>query len=121
MEENSNSAKPYDLTAINQLCENNKPFMAKLLAVFKEATAADLEALKTAAGQGDWAEVAGLAHKMKASIAHFGVTSLKEPLKDLEHPGNSDPQYLKSLVNKVESVVQDVFAHLAQEFPEVFG
>jgi HPt (histidine-containing phosphotransfer) domain-containing protein len=120
MDEN-NSAKPYDLTAIYQLCENNKPFMAKLLVVFKEATSTDLAALKTAAAQGNWTEAGGLAHKMKSAIAHFGVTSLKEALQNLEHQGDSDPQYLRSLVSEVDSVVQNVFAHLAQEFPEVFS
>jgi len=120
MNEN-NSAKPYDLTAIYQLCDDNKPFMAKLLVVFKEATTTDLAALKAAAAHGDWTEVGGLAHKMKSAIAHFGVTSLKETLLHLEHPGNSDPEYLRSLVNEVDSILQNVFAHLAQEFPEVFS
>jgi HPt (histidine-containing phosphotransfer) domain-containing protein len=121
MDNNNGNGKPYDLTMINAMCDGNTPFLEKLLQVFVDNIAQDTRAIKEAAGEGNWAEVGQLAHKMKSSLAHFKVDSLKDTIRGLEHPGNTDTQTLNTYVADFEIVINDVLTNLKQEFPAVFN
>lgn len=121
METTGTTNKPYDLTAIKAMCDNNISFLNKLLVVFTDNLAIDLNAMKEAASVNNWPEVGQMAHKMKSSLMHFGVVSLKDTIAGLEHYGNSSEQALNGLVIEFESVVNSVIIHLKQEFPDVFN
>jgi len=115
------NSKPYDLTTILAICDNNQPFLEKLLVVFADNVALDMQTLKQAASAGNWYEVGQLAHKMKSSLTHFGVNSLKDTISKLEHYGNSDAATLNLLVAEFDSVVSEVLVQLKQEFPTVLN
>ena len=73
----SNSNKLYDLTTIYAICDRNPQFLDKLIKVFAENVLSDLETMKNGSSRGDWSEVGQVAHKMKPSLNHFGINSLK--------------------------------------------
>jgi two-component system, sensor histidine kinase len=109
--------KPYDLTEIKAMCDDNIPFLEKLVAVFMETLRTELANVKQGAATGDWEMVGKSAHKIKPSLVHFSITSLKEVIYGLEHYENSDPAHLRSLVDKLEEVINDVLVNLQAEFP----
>ena len=121
MDTNENAGKPYDLTSIFAISEDNPGFLAKLILVFSDNISNDILLINEAAKVGKWDEVGQLAHKMKPSLKHFGVTSLVDVIADLEHQTSSDTQYLNSLVNELDNVLNAVLSGLRSEFPEVFN
>jgi len=117
----NNGNRPYDLTVINALCYNNPQFLEKLLLVFTENVIIDVAAIKTAASEGNWSEAAKVAHKIKPSISHFGIYSLKDVIRGLENYENSNRQQLNLQVTELDAVINDVLLNLTQEFPEIFN
>ena len=111
--------KPYDLTEIKAMCDENIPFLEKLVAVFMETLRTELANVKQGAAEGNWEMVGRAAHKIKPSLIHFCVTSLKDVIFQLEHYENSTPQQLNALVITLESVLNDVLVNLKEEFPNV--
>ncbi|MFI5157497.1 MAG: Hpt domain-containing protein [Sphingobacteriales bacterium] len=112
--------KPYDLTTIYAISDNNPEFLEKLLVVFTDAVSADITALKAAANNNNWLEVGQLAHKIKPSLSHFGITSLTDVIRGLEHNTATDATYLKAMVNQLDNVMNSVILGLREEFPAVF-
>jgi len=121
MDTNGNPGKPYDLTSIFAITEDNPGFLAKLINVFYDNISNDILLINEAANAGRWDEVRQLAHKMKPSLKHFGITSLVDVIAGLEHQGDVDPQRLKGLVNQLDSVINEVLNGLRNEFPEDFN
>lgn len=117
----SSTEKLYDLTTIYAISDKNPQFLEKLLQVFADNVAADLKQLNAAADEGNWEEVSSLAHKMKPSLNHFGVNSLKDVVLSLEHPGNFNLNHFTSLVSELDRVVKEVLSGLKNDFPNVFN
>ena len=88
--------------------------------IFAENVTADLQFLNKAANAGSLLEMSQLAHKMKPSLNHFGVTSLKEVMVSLEHPDNLNRSDIAYLVSELNRVVTEVLLGLQNDFPEVF-
>lgn len=116
---NSNDNKPYDLTEIKAMCDDNIAFLEKLVAVFMETLKAELANVKEGAATGNWDMVGKAAHKIKPSLIHFSITSLKDVISGLEHHESSNPEHLQTLVAKLEEVITDVLVNLKAEFPGV--
>lgn len=116
---NNNSNKPYDLTELKDMCDDNPAFLGKLVAVFMETLKTELANVKEGAADGNWEIVGKAAHKIKPSLIHFHVTSLKDVIFGLEHHENSDPAQLGLLVNKLEEVINDVLVNLKAEFADI--
>ncbi|MGN6178286.1 MAG: Hpt domain-containing protein [Mucilaginibacter sp.] len=113
---NSDGSKPYDLTDIKAMCDDNISFLEKLVAVFMETISVELATIQEGAAAGNWEMVSKAAHKIKPSLIHFGVTSLKDVVLELEHYQNSDPAHLKALVAQLVEVINDVLVNLKAEF-----
>ena len=116
----SSAEKLYDLTSIYAISDKNPQFLEKLLKVFTENLAADLSMLNAAADEGNWEHVSSIAHKMKPSLIHFGVISLKGVMLDLEHPRNFNQNHFIALVSELDRVVNEVLYGLKSDFPQVF-
>ena len=84
------NSKPYDLTEVKAMCDDNIPFLEKLVAVFMETLRTELANVKHGAAENNWEMVGKAAHKIKPSLVHFSITSLKDVIFGLEHYENSD-------------------------------
>ncbi len=98
------------------MCDDNIPFLEKLVAVFMETLRTELANVKQGAAENDWEMVGKAAHKIKPSLVHFSITSLKDVIFGLEHYENSDPAQLRAYVAKLEEVINDVLVNLQAEF-----
>jgi HPt (histidine-containing phosphotransfer) domain-containing protein len=114
---NNSDNKPYDLTEIKAMCDDNTAFLEKLVAVFVETINTELTVVKEGAAAGNWEVVGKAAHKVKPSLIHFGITSLKDVILGLEHYQNNDAAHLKVLAAKFEEVMNEVLVNLKAEFP----
>jgi len=121
MDSNKSTGKLYDLTTIFAITEDNPGFLLKLISVFHDNISNDILLINEAAKAGRWAEVGQLAHKMKPSLKHFGIDSLVDVIANLEHPANTNPQYLNLLVTELDSVLKAVLNGLKTEFPDIFN
>jgi HPt (histidine-containing phosphotransfer) domain-containing protein len=121
MDTNNTNNKPYDLTTIYAISDDNAEFLEQLLIVFTDTVSQDVSSIKIAAAENNWGEVAQLAHKIKPSLTHFGINSLKEVINGLEHYQNSNQESLKAMVNLLDVVMNDVLTNLRAEFPVVFN
>ena len=119
--ENSSVNKPYDLTMIYAISDNNPEFFGQLLQVFADTTEKDNELLKQTAAKGDWREVGQLVHKMKSSLSHFQVKALSDIVPKLEYYQNSSADELQLQVQKFDHVISDVLSSLKAEFPEILS
>jgi len=117
----SSTEKLYDLTTIHAISDKNPQFLEKLLLVFADNVSADIKLLKEAAADGNWGEVSSLAHKMKPSLHHFGVNSLKDVILSLEHPKNFDLSHFTFLVAELDHVISEVLLGLKNDFPHLFN
>jgi HPt (histidine-containing phosphotransfer) domain-containing protein len=120
MDMNEEAGKPYDLTSIFAISDNNPQFLEKLLLIFAENISNDLRLINEAANTGNWQAVGQLAHKMKPSLTHFGINSLQDVIRNLEHPAGYDVQHLNSLVAQLNSVINKVLTGLKNEFSAIF-
>ena len=118
MDTNTGS-KPYDLTEIKEMCDDNISFLERLLAVFVETLKTELVNIKEGAAAGNWEIVGKAAHKIKPSLIHFHITSLKDVIFGLEHYENSSAAQLGSFVTELEKVINDVLINLKAEFPGI--
>lgn len=114
---NDDGNKPYDLAGIKAMCDDNISFLERLVAVFQETLQTELAVVKQGAAEGNWEIVGKAAHKIKPSLIHFGITSLKDVIAGLEHYENSDQAHLNTLVTKLDDVINDVLVNLKVEFP----
>lgn len=121
MDTGNTNNKPYDLTTIYAISDNNAEFLKQLLIVFTDTVSHDISAIKIAAEANNWAEVGQLAHKIKPSLSHFSINSLKEVINGLEHHQNANQESLKAMVNLLDVVMNDVLTNLKAEFPDVFN
>jgi HPt (histidine-containing phosphotransfer) domain-containing protein len=119
--ENGGHNKPYDLTMIYAISDNNPEFFGQLLQVFADTTEKDNELLKQTAAKGDWREVGQLVHKMKSSLSHFQVGALTDIVPKLEYYQNSSTDELQLQVQKFDHVIKDVLSNLRAEFPGIFN
>jgi hypothetical protein len=117
----SSTDKLYDLTTIYAISDNNPQFLEKLLLIFADNVNSDLQLLKQAANAGDWHEVGQLAHKMKPSLNHFGVTCVKDVILGLEHSENYEYRHITFLISELERVISEVLLGLKTEFPVIFN
>jgi HPt (histidine-containing phosphotransfer) domain-containing protein len=114
------AGKPYDLTTIYAISDDNQEFLEQLLIVFTNTVSQDVAAMRVAADNNNWAEVGKIAHKIKPSVSHFGINSLTDVIRGLEHNNGADEIQLSALVNQLETVMNSVVVGLKEEFPNVF-
>lgn len=121
MDINETNDKPYDLTTILAISEHSPQFLAQLILVFCDNISNDILLIKEAAHVGNWEEAGKLVHKLKPSLAHFGVNSAKDIVIILEHPENKDPEYLHLLIAELDRIIIKVLSALKNEFPHIFN
>ncbi|MDB5132325.1 MAG: Hpt sensor hybrid histidine kinase [Mucilaginibacter sp.] len=115
-ENNEHGNKPYDLAAIKSITGDNHGFLEKLISVFISTISADLQLLKEKAKQGNWNDVASIAHKIKSPLSQFGIDT-GGAVENLEIQDGFSTDELLSFADKLAAVLNEVIIHLKQEFP----
>ncbi len=104
----------YNLSQLEELAGGSQEFVESMVDTFLEHTPQQVIDLRAAFDANDMDSLGKLGHKIKPNIDLFGITSLHEAIRVIEHNGKhgvNDPVLEKSL-NTVETVLNETFNQL---------
>ncbi len=117
----STEQKFYDLELIRNLTKNQKDSMIRMLEVFIEKSASELQQLNEFTDQKDWEKVASITHKMKPSFAYLSMKQLESLVQQIHHLSKSKDQLsvIPKLVQNVNSLLNFVIEQLKEEIKKM--
>ncbi len=115
-----NSAPLYDLRVLKDLSNNDPGFISKMTNLFCTQTPETVEKMIEHFNAGDLVSMGKLAHKIKPSISHLQIHSIKEDINTLEKAGKEKkvlPE-LEDILNKVKQTIEAVVQQMQQTTPK---
>ena len=108
----------YDLTNLKNQTGNDDDFLKQMVALFIIQISEQIEKMKIAIQQKDWAEIRFIMHKMKSAITIFGIKSLRELIHEIEImiPDNIDESKITENLETIENVLQQCIMQLKKDF-----
>ncbi len=82
--ENKPAIPLYDLKKLEQIAQNNQPFVLKMVTLFSRQAPADVREIEMAFEKQDYHTVRSVAHRMKPSIDNMGILSLHDLIREIE-------------------------------------
>ncbi|MCX7861672.1 MAG: Hpt domain-containing protein [Bacteroidales bacterium] len=94
----------YNIAYFLDVSFGDKALMRELIQIFEEQIPVFVSGIKKANAEGDYKQIAAIAHKAKSSVAVFGMTAWEEKLKQLQVDiiNNQIPQNIEELVQQFE-------------------
>lgn len=108
----------YDLTNLKNQTGNDDEFLQQMVALFITQIGEQIEKMKIAVQQKDWAEIRFIVHKMKSAVTIFGIKSLRGLIHEIEImiPDNIDENKITGNLETIENVLQQCIKQLKMEF-----
>lgn len=103
-----------DLTYITQVAKGNTDFIHDMVDIFISKTPAYLEEMRSYLDAQDWPALGFLAHKLKATYAYMGISTLKQILVLIEKSAKTEtdleliPGHLDFLVLHTKQAMQEL-------------
>lgn len=104
----------YNPTFLFELVNGDRIQLRKMEAIFVAQVNETIQKMDESVQAGDWLQVAGLAHRIKASIDIMQIEVLKTPIRFLEEEGRKGKNinkleenllYIKTILNDVISEI----------------
>lgn len=76
---------PLDLSYLSEMSGDSAEFMIEMIDMFKQQTPMYMVDLKSAVAKQDWANVSGVAHKIKPTFAYIGRMDAKDFMQQMEN------------------------------------
>lgn len=107
----------FDSSLLREVCKNDTQFMHRMMALFIKVVDEALPELQRMRGEQDFEGISRLVHKLKPSIEHMAITSVKESVQFLEKANNepSKEAELYRQLDKLVSVLQQVREQVSKE------
>jgi CheY-like chemotaxis protein/HPt (histidine-containing phosphotransfer) domain-containing protein len=107
----------YDLSMIQSVSGGDDAFIKKMISLFIQTVPQNVQELVDAAGNGNWEQVAKMAHKLKSTIDSMGIRSIHDVIRTVESHAKTRDQLeqIPELVRQVESVVSSCILQLQLE------
>jgi len=102
----------YDLTDIEILSKNDDALFGKVLNILISMFSSEIENVKILAKDDKWKEVAEIVHKLKTSLTHIRVVSLKQTVKDLEDYEQFGSEKLNRLATEFCDALENMLIYL---------
>jgi PAS domain S-box-containing protein len=111
-----NVAPLYDLSALKDLSNNDQEFITKMTNLFCAQTPVTINKMIEHYNSGDLVSMGKLAHKIKPTLNHLQILSIKEDIRTIEKAGKegSPPPELKAILTKVKNTVKNVVQQMQQ-------
>jgi HPt (histidine-containing phosphotransfer) domain-containing protein len=113
MELNKNIDVP-QLNYLNEITSGSAELLNQIVGLFIVETPKDLEKLLLFSNAGQWELTGKQAHKLKSSVANFGLVDLKELFLKIEQAGKQMqqtkeiPVWVAQAILRVETVVRQL-------------
>lgn len=101
-----NNEKICDFTYLSDTMGGDKHLIKEVMDVFLEQIPEDLQIINNAILNTDYATIKSFAHKMKSSVAMFGISVLKPVLQEMNDLGASETniEKIKELNQKLNLI-----------------
>jgi len=76
--------KLFDLSNIENMSYGDKDFTNKIITIFINQVIESIGLIRNAFEKEDFSKISGIAHKLKPSIEHMGISSLHETVRNIE-------------------------------------
>ena len=106
------------MKTIIESSQNNDEFVKKMIDLFIKIIPNAIEEMNTAYHQQNFQTIYNVAHRIKPSVNHMGIKSLKEDMNTLERLANEEPGSLQIpiLLNKISNILSTVISDLKKEY-----
>jgi len=90
-----------NLDHLNEICDGDTKFIKEMIETFNNKTSQHLTEMKNNVENQEWVSVGRIAHQIKPSMTLLGISSLEQPVRDIEQYGKEETQLdqLPELVN----------------------
>lgn len=117
MSDDINKSEPevkLDLSYLSDVASGSVEFMMDMIDIFIEQTPLYVEQLGAAVKEKNWNEVAGIAHKIKPTLAFMGVNSARDEMEEIEHNARAlnNLETIEAKYNKLAIVCGQAFEGL---------
>ncbi len=106
-----NMNKPYDLTQLRELSDNDEDFIKSTLTMFVERSIETIAEIEKELEVQNYLNIERLAHKIKPSFAYIGMTDLYDEIINIENlaKGKAKVSQIRDLVvNFKERLVKNI-------------
>lgn len=104
----------YDLKKLENIAQNNRAFMVKMIGLFCRQAPADVLEIETALEKQDLNTVRSVAHRMKPSIDNMGIESLHTLIREVELYSSDNDTITKELTDNITQLRSTIAAVVAQ-------
>lgn len=103
---------------LNEVTGNSTEIIEQIVSLFLQEAPKDIEALVELSNKGNWEAAGKQAHKLKSSVANFGLLGLKELFFKIEQAGKqqTDTEIIPQRVNEASVRLKKVLVQLNQRF-----
>jgi len=117
----TNSDKFYNLDLLYNITKNQKSAIIKMLQVFIEKTKIELTQLEDYTLKKDWQNVAGIAHKMKPSLAYLSMKQVEELIQQIHYlsKNNEQTDRIPKLLTNAKAILEFVIHQLQEEIKKM--
>lgn len=111
----------YNLDLLFNITKNQKSDVIKMLQAFIDKSKVELSQLADYTKQGDWENVAGIAHKMKPSLAYLSMKQVEEIVQKIYYSAKNQEQVEKipKLVANTQSILEFIMQQLQEEIKKL--
>lgn len=106
----------YSLSLMKKLAHNNQEIIRKMIQVFLVQVPVAVAEIKAAYTAGKFELVSSLAHKVKPTFGYFAI-GVEKDIEMIELLANleEDTQEIRRLINRLESVTNQVIAEMEED------
>jgi PAS domain S-box-containing protein len=117
--DNKPASRLYELSKLEQIAGNNKPFIQKMIRLFIQQAPSDVAEMAASFASGDMVKVKSVAHRMKPSIDNLGISSLYDLIREIETYNEKEtaPALLQAKITGLRQVIISVADQLKEELP----
>ena len=110
----------YDLKKLENIAQNNKPFIRKMVTLFTKQAPADVAEIETAFEQQQYSVLKGVAHRMKPSLDNLDIQSLHSLIREIElhNENETTAAQLKYKIQELRLTIDQVVDQLRKEVLE---
>jgi CheY-like chemotaxis protein/anti-sigma regulatory factor (Ser/Thr protein kinase) len=111
------SAKLFNLKKLRSISNNNKEFMAEMIALFIHESEEAIERILIAQTLSDYTTIRKIVHKIKPSVDVIGIASIAKEIKQIEETSEDDidNNLFAELINTILKVLKDAISQIKSE------
>ena len=107
----------YDLTTIKRISKNDNAVISKYIRAFIDNSAEELKTIEEDMAANKWNDIAEVLHKMKTSVAYFGMNDIEQLVIHAETniKNNIEKRTVRGQIEEIKRLLTTAFHSLQEE------